>query len=237
MADSCSVGKLVKAMIYDETGVITKEQWTLLESTLSATQNFTKLFEDTFQEPYRYFFYLIGPPAAGKTTVLNLALQNARLALTDPPQRFTHNLVKRGATKPIGVYLGKRREGFGGTDALPMNAITGVIDQMVKERPSLVVGEGDRLANDRFFHTMKDLGYELCLYHLGANDEVLRKRRRQRGSDQNEAWVKGRTTKSLRLANGWSAMKLNGTLPVEKNARIIARAITDRLSLAEERVN
>lgn len=190
---------------------------------------------------HRYFFYLIGPPAAGKTSVLHRAITLSKLYLQDPPKKFSHGLAKLGQTKPIGVYLGKRRSQFGGTDALAMNAITGVVNQMVRDRPAIVVGEGDRLANDRMFQTMRQLGYEMCIYHLGAHEEVLSKRMKARakelGTDaQDPSWIKGRTTKSLRLARGWHAMRLNATLPIEKNAGIIARAIVDRLPLAEETV-
>lgn len=198
-----------------------------------------------FQQDHRHFFYLIGPPGVGKTTVLDRALELADLDLEYPPGRYSHRLIHRSVkarqpeASPLntnmsgrhpGVYLGKRREAMSGTDALAMNAITGVIDELVRHRPPLVIGEGDRLANDRMFSTMQDLGYENHIYFLSAPPPTLTKRLRTRGSDQNAAWQKGRVTKHRKLAVAWRAMRLNGTMPVDHNAAIIGAAITEKMS-------
>jgi hypothetical protein len=119
-----------------------------------------------------------------------------------------------GPSAPV-CELGRRREnGFGGTDALAMNAITrveGWLDAMRDDLP-LLVAEGDRLANDRFFSFCEGLG-DLTVVHLAVSPETARLRAAQRGSSQDESWWRGRMTKVERLAERWSDWRLDGTLP------------------------
>jgi hypothetical protein len=198
------------------------------------TQDIQAMLEDVFSNHNRTLLYIFGPPGAGKTTLLAEACAQAKVALMDPPARYWHPLFARGHGR-VGVYLGKKREKFGGTDALPMNAITGVLAELGEQLPNLVIGEGDRLANDRFFSTMRDLGYELCLFYLTANPAILEKRYRARGANQDASWRRGRITKASKLARRWHGdlVKLNATMPIAMNAEHVSSAITDRLSRLE----
>ncbi|MGH9094479.1 MAG: P-loop-containing protein [Acidimicrobiales bacterium] len=142
-----------------------------------------------------------------------------RTACTTP---FAHDHLS-GPSGPPGwptdgvVELGVRRATFAGTDALGMSVqpkVIGWLSTPVAARNlTLVVGEGDRLANDRFFQAMTDAGWELHVLVLAATLSAAAERRAARGSTQNEAWVRGRITKTVRLAQRWGAHRVEDGPP------------------------
>lgn len=146
------------------------------------------------------FTYIIGQPGAGKTTLVR--------ALTD-------GLHKQAVTWPVAhivypdvsaIQLGADRDDFGGTDALGMSVQPKALDFLDWAQSNWhgAFAEGDRLANGKFFEAVIALGYELEVIHLDASDELAAARRAARGSTQNEGWVKGRVTKTRRLAEEYA---------------------------------
>lgn len=146
--------------------------------------------------------YLIGEPGIGKTTAMAAFTKRWSVLgeLSDPGRVLLAD--GRGAIE--AVELGRRRPGgFSGTDALAMNAITGaeqylLTGQAHAETP-LLLAEGARLANRRFLSAAVATGWKTHLVYLHGPD-LAAQRRAQRGTGQNEAWVRGAATRARRLA-------------------------------------
>lgn len=140
--------------------------------------------------------YVVGEPGAGKTTLLRaMRLGWVELSLEKRPVRHVLYETHRGHVVP---ELGWPREGFGGTDALPMDAVRHAEPWLASCGYPLVLAEGDRLACARFFDAARAAG-ELVVVHLAIEPELAAARRAQRGTVQNPAWVQGRATKVARL--------------------------------------
>lgn len=161
--------------------------------------------------------YLIGQPGAGKTSALRAVLAGRRHEVIAGPCPYTlhHQTDDDGIDADPVVELGKDRDTFGGTDALAMNvqpAATALLGQLSHE---LVVAEGDRLANDRFFLAAEMAGWELTVAWLVVPDAVAAARRAARGSNQSPTWVKGRQSKVRHLGQAWATEYIDATEPPE----------------------
>lgn len=154
----------------------------------------------------KHALYLIGEPGAGKSTLV---------------EHLTRDLPYEDGSSPFafrrydcGVYeLGKRRENFSGTDALAMDVQPKAAQFVADIQPSYLLAEGDRLANDKFFRALDDLGYDLRIYALEGAD-VAARHRRQRGGNQDPTWLAGRATKAARLTLRWGADILPAGAPL-----------------------
>jgi hypothetical protein len=128
------------------------------------------------------------------------------------------------------ISLGWDREHFGGTDTLGNTAIT-VIEPWLPTLSNITLfGEGDRLANARFFNYCRSLG-NLKLFYLNTHPDLAAYRRQQRslqtGKPQNETWVKGRATKHRNLANQFNAIEIpSGLTPAEGAALMWTQIIS-----------
>jgi hypothetical protein len=157
-----------------------------------------------------HLIYLVGQPGAGKSTLM------ARL--TEPFDRhavpdvlLTDNMVAhdvlmlRDSPEIVGAELGKRRDAFSGTDALPSAVIDKAVPWIATRPYPLILAEGARLANKRFLYAGLDAGYAVTLVLLDHDDaETWRKlRAKQIGRTQNPAWVKGRLSASRNLADAF----------------------------------
>lgn len=135
--------------------------------------------------------YIIGEPGIGKSTLVEALTAGAPYEdLIDP---FYLRRYDNGVTE-----LGRRREEFSGTDALPMSIQPAVEQWLTAIGPGLVLGEGDRLGNATFFQRARDLGYAITIYALTGRHTAAA-RRAERGSAQDPTWLKGRRTKVERL--------------------------------------
>jgi energy-coupling factor transporter ATP-binding protein EcfA2 len=173
--------------------------------------------------------YLIGPPGVGKSTLMDMLLKKYTEPFTGRPisKPFAH------VTYPGGVYLGALRESFPGTDALSMSVQPMVQAFIAQWQPARIVGEGDRLANEKFFTFLREQGYKLTVVYLQAGAATLAQRRSGRGSNQNASWMAGRETKSLKLANQWSRYWLDADKPVLQLAEEPPFPGLDALRLSE----
>jgi hypothetical protein len=156
--------------------------------------------ERLFQEPHHgmsgKLVYVMGYPGCGKTTATALALGGDAVEVRDKP--FKHIKYADGL-----VQLGMIRESYGGTDALPMNVQPAVVQWLAQAQPPRVVGEGDRLANGKFFHAVLSAGFNLTVVYLAVPELLAQYRAWRRGSRFVDSWFRGRITKVNRLVSAW----------------------------------
>lgn len=148
------------------------------------------------------FFYLIGEPGAGKTTLLQYVLRHCHYQPATKP--FAHGVIY-GEGWRAAAELGPRRAGgFAGTDGLSMSVQPKVVDWLSLQPYDRVIAEGDRLANQGFFESVRSAGYDLVVALLETPSHVAAARRsdraRQLGKpEQDDTWLRGRITKIQNL--------------------------------------
>lgn len=160
--------------------------------------------------------YIIGEPGAGKSTLMRAIFEG--VPSVQVAARVPHIAYHRTG-HASAAQLGKEREnGFGGTDAMAMSIQPKVLAWLASEPYPLIVAEGDRLGNDKFFREVRDQGHKLDVVLLGVPPEYAAERRARRGSTQDDTWLKGRQTKVTNLAQEWATVRLDGTLPPDRLA-------------------
>lgn len=158
----------------------------------------------------RHALYVVGPPGAGKTTLVGALTRGWNGTAARLP--VAHTLYEEPGVVELGA---KRENGFSGTDALGMTAVVPASAWVqepanpITAPASLLLAEGDRLAVDRFFEALLAGGWDLCVAHLAVPSEVAAERRARRAERlgielQNPGWVKGRETKVERLVERWA---------------------------------
>lgn len=148
--------------------------------------------------------YLSGEPGAGKTTLMRELTGRWRATQHDPDARGPARLMYDTAGGVVAVELGRRRESFSGTDALPSSVIASAVGYLSEPEAPLILAEGARLANLRFLNAALDAGHRVVLAHL-TNPAIAASRRTRRAvllgvPEQNPSWVKGRRTAAANLA-------------------------------------
>ena len=139
--------------------------------------------------------YLIGLPGSGKTTVMRKFMSDYTwsndkpIDLLDTP---VSNYVDYDTIRVLGKY--EDDQVFGGTDRLSMAVAPKAIEWIKNNLTSdeKIVGEGDRLNNQKFFETCAD---RLTILHLTVSDEERKRRYKERGSDQSEKFIQTVRTK------------------------------------------
>lgn len=133
-----------------------------------------------------------GEPGSGKTTLMKRIIQHFDLE----PRYEDFKLVPFLRKNNIYV-LGKYEEGhvFAGTDRMSM-AVQPEAIKFLETLPSdsIVLYEGDRLFTASFLEDCLDK-YDLDIIYLSTDKEVRTLRYAERGSEQDETWLRGRETK------------------------------------------
>lgn len=143
--------------------------------------------------------YVIGVPGAGKSTLIEELTKGYNANQVEDICPHVVYTSRHDRELPLIVEIGKIRESFRGTDALSMNIQPRAM-QFLQECPhEIVIAEGDRLANVKFWEGAKALGWDVKVVLLHATPELAEERRKQRGSSQNETWLRGRETKVQNL--------------------------------------
>lgn len=171
----------------------------------------------------RPLLYIIGPSGAGKTTLAAKIMEGIPGATEDQP--IAHTIYNSGA-----IELGKRRGTFSGTDALSLGVNPKAIDFIIATTATAVLGEGDRLANHKFFTAAWLAGWDLRLVYLALPPEDASRRREQRGHPMRASFVKGRATKAANLAAEWA--KDCTTLDARMSPSALVDALWDNPSTA-----
>lgn len=146
--------------------------------------------------------YIVGPPGAGKSTLMaELTRHCDRLTATGP---VPHDLLCRprgdDQNADVAVEIGRRRAAFSGTDALGMSIQSKAVEWIATRPHALVLAEGARLGTTGFLLAARRAAYRVVLVHLDPPPDALAGRRAQRGSNQNPAWMRGAATRARRLA-------------------------------------
>lgn len=184
--------------------------------------------------------YLIGAPGVGKSTVMEMLLTGYATGDFHRPEgcgTFGYEVLYDRTPPALdkwvaGVYLGRHRGAFSGTDALSYSALSGAVQwAKAKELPGYVYGEGARLSHPKFLSLLAARGH-LILAHLVASDRNLTERRRKRKSDQNEGWMRGAETRARRVAEemaaaGHEVLRLDADQPAETVARDLLKRISE----------
>jgi GTPase SAR1 family protein len=169
--------------------------------------------------------YVIGTAGTGKTTLIDELTSRWEPRSEIPkPIYHRHFLTDKGRA----IVLGKNKPPFSGTDTLSYTAINYLpawLQEMKALGVSYIVGEGDRLAVDRFMEAAKAIG-TLHLYHLTTTPTVTAERRKARAERyglklQNEGWLSASVTKHSRLAARHGAIELDATTTPKDNADLI----------------
>lgn len=139
------------------------------------------------------------PPTAGKSTLM--AALTAACTRDHRPAPLPHDQLTAPAL-PATVTcaeIGRRRARFSGTDALALHAHPAAVRWLGEQPYTLLLAEGDRLATITLLRAAAAAGYDTHLVTLETPPEVREQRCRERGSAQDQRWMKGRLTKALRL--------------------------------------
>lgn len=184
--------------------------------------------------------YVVGLPGAGKTTVVDLALK-----LLDLTPVVEHIVPVPHVRHGTLWHLGRHRFPFGGTDTLSMSISPKAIQWVTKLAshndglggpdccgicpavPSVLLGEGDRLAHKAFFAACPALTVVwLDTPFVVAMDQAKLRARAQGVDPQDASWWKGRATKVRNLVISRPVTRLDGTRPAAESAADLAALLS-----------
>ena len=143
-----------------------------------------------------------GEPGSGKTTLMKRIIQHYNMEPKYEDVKLVPYLQKDN------IYiLGTYEDGhvFAGTDRMSM-AVQPEAIKFLATLPteSIVLYEGDRLFTASFLEDCLDK-YDLDIIYLSTYKDVRTQRYAERGSEQDETWLRGRETK---IANILTNMNL-----------------------------
>jgi ribose 1,5-bisphosphokinase PhnN len=158
--------------------------------------------------------YVIGGAGSGKSTFTRHLLDRTGAA-TGPCEVFHrrrktdgvmdpisgHWLYPYDDTCPTGLYIGRLRESFPGTDGLSRSCTpVGVEWLETAELPDYILAEGATLATEGFLSALA-ARTELMVVHLMADPDEVRRRMLKRGSNQKESFIKSTVTRSANTSD------------------------------------
>ena len=182
-------------------------------------------------------FYILGYPGVGKTTAVSWMLSS--LGVTPEPYDDPVPHTRYGGV----VHLGRQRFPFGGTDTLSLSIQPLVTTWLITEtRNLIVVGEGDRLANAKFFDSIRAARIPLHIAALDLLPSEARARSLARAAEhgvreQSLTWFQGRVTKVDNLVGRYRCTHIDAHQPPEAVAKELwaAAALPDGLVSARVR--
>lgn len=111
-------------------------------------------------------------------------------------------MYKEGSPAILGVY-DDSVDVFQGTDKLSMAVQPSFTKWINDELPSSehFIVEGDRIVGRKTIDLLMDKGYDIQVYVLQAQPDVLKYRYDERGSAQNEQFLRAKETKVDKIAS------------------------------------
>lgn len=170
--------------------------------------------------------FIVGPPGVGKTTLVRGLL---KMSPEGELPIGSHLVPKpKWTVTPDAVAAGHYTgDTFDGADTVGYGDVNKTLDYWTKTLvPSpvpLTIFDGDRFSHASALEIVKEVSVVFCL-HLSLGDDELERRRRERGSKQNEAWMKGRVTKARRFADDFDGEVKNINVAGLTPARLVAQA-------------
>jgi dephospho-CoA kinase len=145
---------------------------------------------------------LFGEPGSGKSTLMTKLME--RLGVS---REFKSDFKLVPYHQKDNVYiLGKYEIGetFGGTDKMSMAVQPEAIKFLASlDKESIVIFEGDRLCTSSFLEHCNDK-YELTMVYLSTSKSIREERYKERNSNQDETWLKGRESKISNILSNLS---------------------------------
>jgi uridine kinase len=149
-----------------------------------------------------------GEPGAGKSTLMKRLIEEIRAV----PKYNEYKLVPYLQYFDIFI-LGKYEEGevFSGTDRMSM-AVQPEAVKFLAWLPenAIVLFEGDRLFNNSFLEHCNE-NYDTKIIYLKTTKDIRTERYKDRGSNQNETWLRGRESKINNILTNMTLMFITET--------------------------
>ena len=166
--------------------------------------------------------FIVGEPGVGKTTLCRALLGPLDALTLVPKPKWTLG----GWICAAGHYSGGP---FDGADRVPYNGVQESLQYWLKHLRSYSVTllDGDRFSYVSTVAFFRSHGIEVSSVLLQAPSQLVAERRVARGSQQNEAWLRGRVTKAQRFHEQVGGLSLDAQAPIE----VLATTIRARLAL------
>ena len=159
-------------------------------------------------------FFILGEPGVGKTTTVRHLVPELL-----PDSSRTRTEIEKpkwticGTTVLAGHYRGQT---FDGADTVPYTGAKAALEywrEHLLPRAELTIFDGDRFSTQPSLDFVRATGVTVVGARLMLPEGVIEKRRAERGSKQNETWLKGRATKVMNFAAKIEAFPVSTSFP------------------------
>lgn len=150
---------------------------------------------------------LMGPPGSGKTTLMRRILRDGEWEFRPKDHKLIPYYINKATkTAILGIY--DDGEVFAGTDRMSMAAqpeAVKFLEQAANYGVENVIFEGDRLCTQSFLESCVSK-YDTTIVFLNTDQSTREARFVERGSNQNEQFLRSRDTKIANIRNSFALM-------------------------------